>query len=163
MAGRWCSPGTQISSTNKTKLHDIAEILLKVALSTITLAQTCILNNTSIFISHITIWHRTRVRVAKGNPRTKQKFCHVLVLGVSILQYLYFWYAILKLFWQNGIFCFTFYVMFWACCKLYSMHLIWWSLSMNRSRLVVFFFCVLYPQLMILSIFFKMSLNTYNL
>jgi hypothetical protein len=32
--GRWFSPGTPASSTNKTDRHDIAEILLKVALST---------------------------------------------------------------------------------------------------------------------------------
>jgi hypothetical protein len=35
--GRWFSPSTPVSSTNKTGRHDIAEILLKVALSTITL------------------------------------------------------------------------------------------------------------------------------
>jgi hypothetical protein len=34
--GQWFSPGTIVSSTNKTNRHDIAEILLKVALSTIT-------------------------------------------------------------------------------------------------------------------------------
>jgi hypothetical protein len=33
--GRWFSPGTPTSSTTKTGRHDIAEILLKVALSTI--------------------------------------------------------------------------------------------------------------------------------
>jgi hypothetical protein len=33
--GRWFSPGTSASSTTKTGGHDIAEILLKVALSTI--------------------------------------------------------------------------------------------------------------------------------
>ena len=33
--GRWFSPGTPVSSTNKTGRHDIAEILLKVALNTI--------------------------------------------------------------------------------------------------------------------------------
>jgi hypothetical protein len=33
--GRWFSPGTSASSTTKTGRHDIAEILLKVALSTI--------------------------------------------------------------------------------------------------------------------------------
>jgi hypothetical protein len=33
--GRWFSPGTSASSTTKTGCHDIAEILLKVALSTI--------------------------------------------------------------------------------------------------------------------------------
>ena len=32
--GRWFSPGTPTSSTNKTDRHDIAEILLKVALNT---------------------------------------------------------------------------------------------------------------------------------
>jgi hypothetical protein len=32
--GRWFSPGTPASSTTKTVRHDIAEILLKVALNT---------------------------------------------------------------------------------------------------------------------------------
>jgi hypothetical protein len=34
-AGQWFSPGTPVSSTNKTYCHDITEILLKVALNTI--------------------------------------------------------------------------------------------------------------------------------
>jgi hypothetical protein len=33
--GRWFSPGTPASSTTQTGRHDIAEILLKVALNTI--------------------------------------------------------------------------------------------------------------------------------
>jgi hypothetical protein len=33
--GRWFSPGTSVSSTNKTDRHEITEILLKVALSII--------------------------------------------------------------------------------------------------------------------------------
>jgi hypothetical protein len=33
--GLWFSPGTPVSSTTKTGRHDIAEILLKVALSSI--------------------------------------------------------------------------------------------------------------------------------
>ena len=32
---RWFSPGTQVTSTNKTDRHDIAEILLKVVLNII--------------------------------------------------------------------------------------------------------------------------------
>jgi hypothetical protein len=32
--GRWFSPGTQASSITKTGCHDIAKILLKVALNT---------------------------------------------------------------------------------------------------------------------------------
>jgi len=34
--GWWFSPGTPVSSTNKTDRHDITEMLLKVALNTIT-------------------------------------------------------------------------------------------------------------------------------
>ena len=37
--GLWFSPGTPVSSTNKTEHHDITEILLKVALNTITLSS----------------------------------------------------------------------------------------------------------------------------
>jgi hypothetical protein len=36
----WVSPGTPVSSTNNTECHDIAEILLKVTLNTITLIIT---------------------------------------------------------------------------------------------------------------------------
>jgi hypothetical protein len=32
---QWFPPGTPVSSTNKTDRHDVAEILLKVALNTI--------------------------------------------------------------------------------------------------------------------------------
>jgi len=38
-AGRWFSPGTPVCSTNKSNRHDIAEIMLKVALNTITLTH----------------------------------------------------------------------------------------------------------------------------
>ena len=34
VSGQWFSPGTPVSSTNKADRHDIAEILLKVALNT---------------------------------------------------------------------------------------------------------------------------------
>ena len=37
VTGRWLSLDTPVSSTNKTDRHDITEILLKVALNTITL------------------------------------------------------------------------------------------------------------------------------
>ena len=39
-AGQWFSLGTTVSSTNKTNCHNISEILLKVALNTITLTIT---------------------------------------------------------------------------------------------------------------------------
>jgi len=38
-AGHCFSPGTPVSSTNKTDCHDITEILLKVALNTTNLNQ----------------------------------------------------------------------------------------------------------------------------
>ena len=41
--GRWFSPGTPVSYTNKIDLHDIFEIFLKVALNTINLNQTIIM------------------------------------------------------------------------------------------------------------------------
>ena len=40
VAGHWFSPITLVSSTSKTDRHDITEILLKVALNTITLTLT---------------------------------------------------------------------------------------------------------------------------
>ena len=40
VAGRWFSPGTPVSSTNKTDCHNITEILLKVALNTTNLIKT---------------------------------------------------------------------------------------------------------------------------
>ena len=36
-AGRWFSPGTPVSCTNKTYPYDIIEILLKVSLNTVSL------------------------------------------------------------------------------------------------------------------------------
>jgi hypothetical protein len=39
--GRWFSLGTLVSSTNKSYCHDITEILLNVALNTITLTRKC--------------------------------------------------------------------------------------------------------------------------
>ena len=51
-AGLWFSPGTLVSSTNKTDRHDIAEILLKVSLNTIKPNQT----NQLIYSSLISIF-----------------------------------------------------------------------------------------------------------
>jgi len=47
-AGQWLSPGTPVSSTNKTDLHDITEILLKVALNTLTLQYHFIYSTSSV-------------------------------------------------------------------------------------------------------------------
>jgi hypothetical protein len=43
--GQWFSPCTEVSSTNKTDHHDITEMLLSVALNTITLTLVDYRNN----------------------------------------------------------------------------------------------------------------------
>ena len=60
--GRWFSPCTLVSSTNNTNCHDITEILLKVALKTITLTF-----NTYLHI-HIRIKYKgSEVKILHGN------------------------------------------------------------------------------------------------
>ena len=49
--GRWFSPGTAVSSSNKSDHHDITEILLKVALNTITLTLFCHINVNIILLT----------------------------------------------------------------------------------------------------------------
>ena len=68
-AGRWFSPGTPVSSSNKTDRHDIAEILLKVALNTINLAQTI-----DIIYNHAMLW---KCRDAKISKDTRKKVVSV--------------------------------------------------------------------------------------
>ena len=52
MTGWWFSPGYLVSSTKKTDRHNIAEMLLRVALNTITLALITI-GTGIIYISHL--------------------------------------------------------------------------------------------------------------
>jgi hypothetical protein len=49
-AGWWFSPGTPVSSTNKTDRHDKTEILLKVALNTTHTTKTTLFIFFSIYI-----------------------------------------------------------------------------------------------------------------
>jgi hypothetical protein len=53
--GQWFSPGTLVSSTNKTDCHNIAKIMLKVALNTVILTP----NPISLVVTNI-----AKVRVA---------------------------------------------------------------------------------------------------
>jgi len=54
-AGQWFSPGTSVSSTNKTDYHDITEILLKVALNMI--------NQTKPYHSYPSLVRKTNIYV----------------------------------------------------------------------------------------------------
>jgi hypothetical protein len=58
--GRWFSPGTTASSTTKSGRHDIAEILLKVALNT---------KNQSIFTIH------RNLDIASGGEKARLQRC----------------------------------------------------------------------------------------
>jgi hypothetical protein len=83
--GQWCSPGTPVSSTNKTDRHYITEILLKVALNTITLTLTLVIyfiyycmkeHQYFVFMMAKThwFWFILLAHLAKGNV----SFCHHL-------------------------------------------------------------------------------------
>jgi len=50
-SGRWFSPGPPVSSTNKTDRHDIAEILLKVALNIIKQTNIQTSNNNFVLLT----------------------------------------------------------------------------------------------------------------
>jgi hypothetical protein len=66
-AGLWFSPGTPVSSTNKTDCHDITEILLKVALSTITI----IITTQFLKPTHYKVCGRSVVLVLRFPPPIK--------------------------------------------------------------------------------------------
>ena len=62
--GRLFSPGTPVSSTNKTQHHDIAEILLKVALNTINLIQAYNYKNSVLMT---TLWFSVGTLITSTN------------------------------------------------------------------------------------------------
>jgi uncharacterized membrane protein YjjP (DUF1212 family) len=47
---QWFSPGTLVSSTNKTDRHDITEILLKMVLNTINLLKSTSANSLNVLL-----------------------------------------------------------------------------------------------------------------
>ena len=67
MTGQWSSPGTctPVSSTNKTDLHDITEILLKVALNTINPVQSNLITERTTSKTDEKIY-RVRIMVLKA-------------------------------------------------------------------------------------------------
>jgi hypothetical protein len=76
--GQWFSPGTPVSSTTKTDRHDIAEILLKVALNTIATWLTVLKTRTLIKqIKRNTVgvlWH-SRMKFLKDLYLVVSAFC----------------------------------------------------------------------------------------
>jgi hypothetical protein len=75
VAGQWFSPGTLVSSTNKTDCHDIAEILLKVVLNTI-----------SIYIEPLYIAFKEKIsfKLSKQNFNlTEYVYCRLTVTDIN--------------------------------------------------------------------------------
>jgi hypothetical protein len=62
VAGLWFSPGTPVSSTNKTDQHDITEILLKVALNTLTITHT---SQTKVYNLVLGVFSQSKFTVTK--------------------------------------------------------------------------------------------------
>ena len=74
--GRWFSPGTPASSTTKTGRHDIAEILLKVALNTKIQIHTSISPLRHGFAPHFINYKRGCTRLAAASDKVYQLFAH---------------------------------------------------------------------------------------
>ena len=74
---RWFSPGTPVSSTNKTDCHDIAEILLKVPLNNIKQTNSCHLcsHRTPTF-TILSIYFYAIFRVLFGHNPTALHWIH---------------------------------------------------------------------------------------
>ena len=90
--GQWFSPGTPFSSTNKTDRHDIAEILLKVALNTInqpTIRQLVEANIDTTLCDKVCQWLTAGRWFSVGNPvssnnKTNHHDITVKMLKVSL-------------------------------------------------------------------------------
>jgi hypothetical protein len=89
VTGRWFSPDTQVSSTNETNRHDITEILLTVALNTVTLTLNL---SCCIYIVCLSKCDRTEVEFASLSPlklqvqfpnlaRCTRYSCNIVYLG----------------------------------------------------------------------------------
>ena len=79
VAGRWFSPGTRVSSNNKTDRHDIAEILLKVSSNTIT-PNSKLHHITNFWIDKFPLIANERVQFTSNSSlmlRRYQSFHHV--------------------------------------------------------------------------------------
>ena len=103
--GRWFSPGTSASSTTKTGRHDVAEILLKMALSTINQIKS-IISLTVLF---------------RGNYGPFSNFVDDIVFCKSVLFSCVGNYNVIC--WWN----FFFFGMIWACVYLYNLQKIVWE------------------------------------
>jgi hypothetical protein len=74
MAGRWFSPSTLVSATNKTDCHDVPEILLKVALNTINLDHHFMHNWSAVICLVRLNFSYGNTKAVKGSSRRQKLF-----------------------------------------------------------------------------------------
>ena len=87
--GRWFSPGTLASSTTKICRHDIAEILLKVALNTIKQSGSVKVHR-FFFLGYLTDFSYFSAKIAEHNQnRSKMTFLKGCVNGFSYFSLIY--------------------------------------------------------------------------
>jgi hypothetical protein len=127
--GRWFSPGSSASSTNKTDHHDITEILLKVAWNTITITQIlffghCKVNSIYKFIPHAPVYKMVCVLLCLW--RLLQK--HVVRTKFDIYVFIqvhcvwYFIHVLISQCFYSGTLCLVIYT-----CTYISMFLFVWT------------------------------------
>ena len=68
MTSQWLSPGTPVSSTNQTDGHDITDILLKVALNTLTVAVYISFFFVFVFLHHNIVYSKSPVNNNLNGP-----------------------------------------------------------------------------------------------
>ena len=88
--GRWFSPCTPVSSTNKTDRHNVTEMLLKVALNTINFNPSIYMFIFALYIQMLTwraiTWHWVRVRVLMFNAATFNNISVILWRSVLLVE-----------------------------------------------------------------------------
>jgi hypothetical protein len=94
--GRWFSPGTLVFSNNKTDRNDITEILLKVALNTITVRLVVLKCNRSFFsVRNCRLFELSVINYDKAKattyPSSRQRAWSVLVKQINCLPFQSTW------------------------------------------------------------------------
>jgi hypothetical protein len=88
---RWFSLGTPVSSTNKTDRHDVTEILLKVALSTINQSKPTLIGRNSVrrFLIAFRIAMNDNINMDSTNARSVNTHSQRGICGSAYRQHLW--------------------------------------------------------------------------
>ena len=97
----WFSPGTPVSSTNKTDFHNITEILLKVVLNTITLSL-CSGHNMQVPYMYMYVEQSTLDKHWFKKYHGENTFKKTIWNGWNVICYVLFCVLILQFFYKFG-------------------------------------------------------------